>query len=165
MKNLLIIRHAKSSWDDPDLEDKERPLDNKGLGDATLMANVLKNHNVRLDKIFCSTALRAKMTLELINKTLNFDLQKIVYTDELYNASRRNILNFLKVLDDDLINVAIVGHNPGLTDLADFLLYDFYYQLPTCAMVFIELDINKWSDLKSGTGTLRFYEYPKKYKS
>jgi len=61
-----------------------------------------------------------------------------------------------------LENIAIVGHNPGLTDLVHFLLYDFDYELPTCAIVGVDLDIEKWSDIKSGTGILRFFEYPKK---
>lgn len=164
MKNLLLIRHAKSSWDNPDLDDKERPLNERGLNDAPLMVNILKNYNIVFDKIFCSTALRAKMTLEIFAKSLNIDSQKIVFTDELYNASRREILNFLKQLDNKFDNVAVVGHNPGLTDLAHFLLYDFLNTLSTCSMLYIELEINKWSDLKSGMGTLKFYEYPKKYK-
>ncbi len=164
MKNLLIIRHAKSSWDNPDLDDKERPLNKRGLEDAPLMANVLKGYELNFDKIFCSSALRAKSTIEIFANVLGFDSQKIVYTDELYNASRRDILNFLKQLDDNLVNVGIVGHNPGLTDLTHFLLYDFDYELPTCALVLIELEIDKWSDLRSGTGTLKFFEYPKKYK-
>lgn len=164
MKNLLIIRHAKSSWDNPDLDDKERPLSKRGYEDAPLMANVLKGYNINIDKIFCSSALRAKTTIEIFSKVLSIDNQKIIFTDELYNASRRDILNFLKQLSDDLVNIGIVGHNPGLTDLAHYLLYDFNHELPTCALVLIELEIDKWSNLKSGTGTLKFFEYPKKYK-
>ncbi|MFN4110863.1 MAG: phosphohistidine phosphatase SixA [Ignavibacteria bacterium] len=164
MKNLLLIRHAKSSWDEPGLEDRERPLSDRGIKDVPQMANVLKNYNINFDRILCSGAMRARMTIEIMNETLKLDSQKIVFMDELYNASRRDILDLLKQLDDELMTVAIVGHNPGLTDLANFLLYDFEYELPTCGMVFIELDVNKWSELKSGTGILKFYEYPKKHK-
>jgi len=164
MKQLLVIRHAKSSWDNPDLQDNERPLNKRGLEDAPLMANVLRTHNFNLDKIFSSSALRAKMTTEIFAKELNIPESMIEYTDELYNASRREILNFIKRLDNKYESIAIVGHNPGLTDLVHFLLYDFDYELPTCAVVGIDLDLEKWSDIKSGTGSLKFFEYPKKYK-
>ena len=164
MKHLLIIRHAKSSWDNPELQDNERPLNKRGLEDAPMMANILKKNNFKIDKIFSSSALRAKMTAEIFSKELNFPESLIEYTDELYNASRRDILNFIKRVDDKLENIAIVGHNPGLTDLVHFLLYDFDYELPTCAIVGVDLDIEKWSDIKSVTGILRFFEYPKKHK-
>jgi phosphohistidine phosphatase len=164
MKHLLVIRHAKSSWDNPDLEDIERPLNKRGLEDAPLMANVLKNYDFGLDKIFSSTALRAKMTTEIFLKNLDLSENIVEYTDELYNASRREILNFIKRLDDKLVSIAVVGHNPGLTDFVHFLLYDFDHELPTCALVGIELMIDKWADIKSGTGTLKFFEYPKKFK-
>jgi len=164
MKQLLVIRHAKSSWDNPDLQDNERPLNKRGLEDAPLMANVLRTHNFNLDKIFSSSALRAKMTTEIFAKELKIPESMIEYTDELYNASRREILNFIKRLDNKYESIAIVGHNPGLTDLVHFLLYDFDYELPTCAVVGIDLDLEKWSDIKSGTGSLKFFEYPKKYK-
>jgi len=164
MKQLLVIRHAKSSWDNPDLQDNERPLNKRGLEDAPLMANVLRTHSFNLDKIFSSSALRAKMTTEIFAKELKIPESMIEYTDELYNASRREILNFIKRLDNKYESIAIVGHNPGLTDLVHFLLYDFDYELPTCAVVGIDLDLEKWSDIKSGTGSLKFFEYPKKYK-
>lgn len=165
MKKLILIRHAKSSWENPDLDDKERPLNKRGLEDAPLMANVLKNYNLKIDKLFSSSALRAKMTTEIFSNELKMPENLIEYTDELYNASRRDILNFIKKLNDDLNTIAIVGHNPGLTDLTHFLLYDFDYELPTCAIVGIDLDLDSWADIKSGTGTLQFFEYPKKYKS
>lgn len=164
MKKLLVIRHAKSSWDNPELQDNERPLNKIGLEDAPLMAKVLKNHDFKLDKIFSSSAVRARMTIEIFAKELDIPENMIEFTDELYNASRRDILNFIKRLDNNFESIGIVGHNPGLTDLVHFLLYDFDYELPTCALVGIDLEIEKWSDIKSGTGTLKFFEYPKKYK-
>lgn len=164
MKNLTIIRHAKSSWDNPDLEDIERPLNKRGYEDSLLMANILKQYNLYLNKVFCSPAERAKSTIKIFAKELNLNTEIFEYVDDLYNASRRDILNFLKKLDNRLNNVAIVGHNPGLTDLVHFLLYDFDHELPTCSVVNINLDLEKWSDLKSGLGTLVFFEYPKKHK-
>lgn len=164
MKNLIVIRHAKSSWDNPELEDRERPLNKRGNEDSLLMANVLKQYNLHIDKIFCSTAQRVKSTIEIFARELGIENNRIEYIDELYNASRRDILNFLKKLEDNLSSVAIVGHNPGLTDLVHFLLYDFDHELPTCSVVNINLDIEKWSNLKSGLGTLVFFEYPKKHK-
>ncbi len=164
MKNLIVIRHAKSSWDNPELEDHERPLNKRGNEDSLLMANVLKQYNLHIDKIFCSTAQRAKSTIEILTRELGIENNRIEYINELYNGSRRDILNFLKKLEDKPSSVAIVGHNPGLTDLVHFLLYDFDHELPTCSVVNINLDIEKWSELKSGLGTLVFFEYPKKHK-
>ncbi len=120
MKQLLVIRHAKSSWDNPDLQDNERPLNKRGLEDAPLMANVLRTHNFNLDKIFSSSALRAKMTTEIFAKELKIPESMIEYTDELYNASRREILNFIKRLDDKYQSIAIVGHNPGFNRSCSF---------------------------------------------
>lgn len=164
MKNLLIIRHAKSSWDDPELDDHERPLNKRGLNDAPLMGNILTEYNLKLDKVYSSTAKRARMTIEIIANIIGITDTTIEFSSELYNASRREILNFLRRIPDELKTVAIVGHNPGLTDIVRFLLYDFDYELPTCAIVCMELEITSWSELKSGVGTLKFFEFPKKYK-
>lgn len=164
MKQLLIIRHAKSSWDNLDLSDFERPLNNRGQQDALLMVDVLKGYNLKLDKIYSSSATRAKMTIEILAKGLGIHLENVKFVDELYNASRKDLLNFIRQLDDNLNSVAIVGHNPGLTDLTHYLLYDFDHELPTTATVLIELDIDTWSSTKSGTGTLKFFEFPGKYR-
>ncbi|MCX8056870.1 MAG: histidine phosphatase family protein [Ignavibacteria bacterium] len=164
MKNLLIIRHAKSSWDNPDLTDFERPLNQRGIEDAKLMSSVLKHHNLKFEKIFCSTANRAKMTIEIFEKESAIEKNIIQYVDELYNASRKDLLNFLKQINNSLTSIGIVGHNPGLTDLTHYLLDDFDSELPTCSLVLIELTIDNWSELHSGMGQLKFFEYPKKYK-
>ncbi len=164
MKNLLLIRHAKSSWEDPELKDSERPLTKRGIQDALIMANVLKKYNFKIDKIFCSTATRAKMTIEIFAGELNINSNVITCLDELYLVPRENLIDLIKGFDDELTNVVIVGHNPGLTDLSHFLLNNFYFELSTCALVSIELKIDRWSDLKRGVGILKFFEYPKKYR-
>lgn len=164
MKHLLIIRHAKSSWENLDLSDIERPLNNRGQQDALLMVDVLKGYNLNLDKIYCSTATRARMTIEILAKGLGLKLEDINFVDELYNASRKDLLNLIRQLNDNLNSVAVVGHNPGLTDLTHYLLYDFDYELPTSAIVMIELKIDSWSSIKSGIGTLKFFEFPRKYR-
>lgn len=164
MKNLILIRHAKSSWENPELEDSERPLTERGIRDALIMSNVLKKYDFKTNKIFCSKATRAKMTIEIIANELKIDSTIITYLDELYNASRENLIDFIKELDEKLINVVIVGHNPGLTDLSNYLLKNFYFELPTCALVSIELKIDRWSELKKEVGDLKFFEYPKKYR-
>ncbi len=165
MKQLLVIRHAKSSWDNPDLVDHERPLNKRGLEDAPLMGSILKKKNLKIDKIFSSDALRAKQTIEMIAEEINFDQKSIEFTSELYHASRKELVQFLKNINDHFSTITIVGHNPGLTDLVHFLLEDFGEDLPTCAIVLIELKINSWTEVHANCGELKSFEFPKKYRT
>lgn len=164
MRNLLIIRHAKSSWDNPDLMDSERPLNNRGIKDSSIMRQVLKEKNIKIDKIYSSDAIRAKQTISIIAPELNYKEDDIEFISELYHASRKELIEFIRKIDDKFLTVAIVGHNPGLTDLTHFFIEDFDHELPTCAMLFLELNISSWRNIESNCGRLIFFEYPKKYK-
>ncbi len=123
MKRLYLIRHAKSSWDDPSLDDFDRPLSKRGKHDAPLMGKLLKQKNIIPDLILSSPAKRAKKTAKKIAKELG--KANIVYLDELYDASSQDLLADIKKISDTYTTVFLIAHNPRLNmlayDLVDFL--------------------------------------------
>src|ERR1700709_74898 len=121
MKNIILIRHAKSSWDSPLFKDFDRPLNERGIHDAPIMAKRLLEHKVSVDAILSSTALRAKTTANHFAKTLSLSEKKIFLFDELYNAPAHTFYKVISQLDDSLDTVAIFAHNPGITDMANSL--------------------------------------------
>lgn len=134
-KTILLIRHAKSSWKDITLDDFDRPLNKRGKGDAPLMAHYLKNKNIPIDKIFSSSAKRAKKTAEVFSKELNVSLE--LY-DELYLASSEQLLLFIKNKLMKYDSIAIVAHNPGVTELSNYLSDTYLENIPTAAYVILE---------------------------
>lgn len=164
MKNLILIRHAKSSWENSELSDKERPLNKRGYEDSPFMGEILHKKKVKIDKIFSSSAIRARQTIELIAKKINYPIEKIVFDDRLYHASRRDLINFITEIDNNYETIALVGHNPGLSDLASYLLDDFNDDLPTCSILAISGNCQSWRDFPRSEKKLLFYLYPKKFK-
>ena len=158
MKNLLLVRHAKSSWDYPHLNDYDRPLNDRGKRDAPKMAQWLSLQEIKSDLILSSGAKRAKDTglafQAYSNKTLEIE-------DRLYHASRSQLLNIIKQTNDKFEYLLIVSHNPGLNDLADYLLSGFTENIPTTGIVSLKLDIKKWSEASRKNASLHFFQYPK----
>lgn len=118
MKTLILLRHAKSSWDFPDLSDHDRPLNNRGKKDAPLMTEVLKKKNIAIDLIISSTSKRTMETAKVFANTLNL---KIIEDRNLYLASEPEIIRMAKEIDDCYDSVILVGHNPGMTNLINLV--------------------------------------------
>ena len=118
MKTLFLIRHAKSSWDDPALPDKDRPLGDRGRRDAPKMGKRLAKRDVKPDLILSSPARRAFTTAEIMAKKLDYKLKHIVVDDRLYAGAVHDLLNVIHKLGDKLERVMLFGHNPELTELA-----------------------------------------------
>ena len=116
MKTLLIVRHAKSSWNHPGLSDHDRPLNRRGKEDAPKMGEVLRDEDTIPDMIISSTAKRAQKTAELMADSSGFD-GKIVFTRAFYNADSDTYLDMLKTIPDNIETVMFVGHNPGMEEL------------------------------------------------
>jgi phosphohistidine phosphatase len=118
MKTLFLIRHAKSSWDDTALPDKDRPLSDRGRRDAPKMGKRLAKRDVKPDLILSSPARRALTTAEIIAKKLDYKRKNIVVADRLYSGAVHDLLNVVQKLGDKLQRVMLFGHNPELTELA-----------------------------------------------
>lgn len=166
MKDLLLLRHAKSSWDDPSLKDFDRPLSKRGMKDTYLMAKVFYDTMPLPEIIYCSPSKRTQSTLERLCEVPPHLYRKVPveYVPGLYETTVSYLVKFLESRDDAYHTLLIVGHNSSLSDLVAFLCNENTFHLPTCAMVHIELTVDRWQHVASGTGILKRYEYPKKYK-
>jgi phosphohistidine phosphatase len=163
MKNLLLMRHAKSSWKDDSLEDFERPLKKRGKKDAKRIAKVIHKNKLSPDLILSSSAVRARETVEIIAAALDYD-QKIIFSDELYMAEPQTFLDILSTLSDDYSTVMIVGHNPGME--AYLQIVDGEIEaLPTAGLGHLVLALDKWEDISIDTmGELVGFWTPKALK-
>jgi len=162
MKTLALFRHAKSSWDDERLDDHDRPLAPRGHRDAPRMGKRLARHKLEPDLLLTSTALRARETASYLAAALGIGQVQIRVERRIYLASPDALLCVIAALDDSLGTVLLVGHNPGLTDLANRLLPTLELDnLPTAAVVAVKCDLLRWRDIDSATLALGFYESPK----
>ncbi|MEA2091216.1 MAG: histidine phosphatase family protein [Campylobacterota bacterium] len=160
MKKLYIIRHAKSSWKDLRLDDFDRPLNKRGRLNAPFMGEKLKKKKVVPDIIFSSSALRAKTTAKIIAKKIGFS-EDIIFKNSIYDASVSTLHKILTKIDDKNSIVFLFGHNPDLGMLSESYL-DFYENIPTCGIVEIEFNCNKWKDISNKNSKLISFDYPKK---
>jgi phosphohistidine phosphatase len=163
MKTLYVIRHAKSSWDELNLSDFERPLNERGKRDAPRMGVRLKIKGVLPDTIISSSAKRAFSTAKRIAKVIGFPKDKIKTDRELYHAGEETILSVLRTIKSKHNIVFLVGHNPGLTDFVNTLRSDDIdiENIPTCGLVMFEIDIETWDQLQWGTARQTWFDYPK----
>lgn len=162
IKKLFIIRHAKSSWDSPTIKDFDRPLNNRGLNDAPEMGRRLFKRKINPDFIIASEANRAKTTAMLIAKEVNFPIEKINFSKEIYHSSVREMIKLINQIDNKYSTVFLFGHNPTFTELAEYLCDDAYGTLPTCGIVGIELTVDSWQYVSASCGKEIYFDYPKK---
>ncbi len=162
LKTLYIIRHAKSSWDDPLLDDFSRPLNERGKRDAPRMGKRLKEKRIAPAVMITSPARRALATCKRIAEVLNYSADRIKIERELYHASDEGILDVIKTIKDKYDNAVIVGHNPGLTNFVNLLGNQHFENMPTCSIAAFTLPVTSWKDIKLGMGKLIFFDYPKK---
>jgi len=161
-KTLYLIRHAKSSWDDPGLSDFQRTLNTRGLKDSPLMAKLIKEKNIIPDLIISSPAARALSTAEIFANEFQFDKDKIISDEKIYDATTRDLISVICEIKNENYTVMLFGHNPGLSNVANFLGNKFLPDMPTCAVVGIEFRINSWSKVERNCGEIILFEYPKK---
>jgi phosphohistidine phosphatase len=146
MKTLFLVRHAKSSRDDPALPDKERPLNDRGRRDAPRMGERLAEEGVQPDLIVSSPAVRALTTAELFAKQLDYKLKDIVVDKRLYAATPDDLLEVIHELGDKSKRLMLFGHNPEFADLAHRLSNEIV-EMPTCAVAEFKFDTKSWSDV------------------
>lgn len=159
MRTLTLIRHAKSSWDDPKIEDFHRPLNERGFRDAPVMAQRLGNLLEATPQLVASPALRTTTTARIFAEVLGIAESAIRFEPPIYDATAAELLAVVRKLDDAFPNVALFGHNPGLTDLSHQLARCTFSEMPTCAMAVLEFDVDRWADVAHGR--LFAYSFPK----
>lgn len=162
MKILTLLRHAKSSWDDTRLRDFDRPLNRRGEQDAPRIGERLAAAGMRPALIVSSPAARAIATAKIVAGKLNYPLEFLETDPNLYHASLETLLDAIDAQDESIGHLMLVGHNPGLTTLANHLLPGITDNLPTAGVLTVELDCDSWS-LYSGAGaTLVRFDSPKR---
>ena len=161
MKTLFLIRHAKSSWDDTALPDKDRPLNDRGKRDAPKMGKRLAKRDVKPDLILSSPAKRALTTAKIIAKKLDYKFKDIVVNDRLYAGAAHDLLNVIHKLGDKPKRVILFGHNPELTELAHRLSSEITH-MPTCAVAEFSFNAKSWSRIDNTKLAKVALDYPKK---
>jgi phosphohistidine phosphatase len=161
MKKLLLIRHAKSSWNDIAQKDFERPLNDRGHRDAPKMAKRLLKEEISIDAFVSSPALRALTTAEYFAEAYNVKKKKVIVEPSLYLAEPGVFFNIISNLNDDLKTVAIFSHNPGVTEFVNQLGVARIDDMPTCAIFGVKTDIKSWKDFKDAEKEFWFFDFPK----
>lgn len=165
MKRLVLIRHAKSDWNNPEISDFDRPLNHRGLHDAPMMAELTKKLNMIPDLIITSSANRALSTAKIFARI--FDIDNAQFKEDI-NIYRGNYLDYIKIITETENThkcLFLFGHNPEISSTAAALVNHFQESVPTCAVICIDFDTDKWEEIEAVPGTLRYYEYPKKNKN
>ena len=151
-KQLSIIRHAKSDWS-AGCRDFDRSLNDRGYSDAQLIGKYLVTNKQRFDRVYCSKANRARLTLQQLNHYLKLSEDSICYEQSLYLASVIHLVSFIEQFNDQDQHIALIAHNPGLTELCNFLTGDRLSNLPTCAVYSIQLHVDEWKTIGAECGT------------
>lgn len=162
MKTLTLVRHAKSSWSDTRLSDGDRPLNKRGKRDAPVMGKRMVEHDIRPSLIISSPAKRAWSTAKLVAAEISYPIEFLQREDSLYHASIDEILGVIVAQDNRFNNMMIVGHNPGMTDFANFLSPGLTNNLPTAGVVSLQIDQDDWNLYQQPKTVLLVYDYPKK---
>lgn len=165
MKTLYLVRHAKSSWKYPALDDFERPLNKRGRRNAPFMGRVLKKLRVNPDLVISSPANRAATTARIIADIIDFPLDKIQYSETLYEFNEADLIPVVRQIENSVNKAMLVGHNPAITDLANTIGDTAIHNIPTCGVFGVDLNISSWAKIGEHCGKLKFFEFPKKHKS
>lgn len=159
VKALFILRHAKSSWDDPSLADFARPLNDRGMSTAPFMGRLMRDKGLAPDIILSSPAKRAKKTAKLAKEAAEFAAE-IQYDERIYEASPQALRQVISELDDAHNSAMLVGHNPGMEGFIR-LLTGQTEAVPTAALAVIRLDLDRWNKIDDGCGTVEAIFRPK----
>lgn len=149
MKNLVLIRHGKSSWDMP-IEDHERPLNNRGIKNSNVLFEKLQPHLPERFLIWSSTAKRAHDTAKIFNETLNIPQELTVLKPELYTFDSLHLSKVIKNCEDSVPSLIIFGHNNAITDFVNKFGNKYIENVPTSGVVILEFEEENWNNIKNG---------------
>ena len=162
MKTLLLVRHAKSSWDLATLNDFDRSLNERGKKDAPVMAQRLLDRKIDINIFVSSPAKRAKKTAELFCSIYKKDKEQIIFVPALYHASINTFFEVVTQLNDDYNCVTIFSHNPVITEFVNQLVENITIEnMPTCGVFAVKTSITKWKEFSTSKKELLFFDYPK----
>lgn len=161
MKQVLIIRHAKSSWANAFTSDFERPLNDRGHRDAPRMAEKMKARGVAIQAFLSSTANRALTTAVYFAEAYGKTKKNILLFPELYHAPAPVFYTVIKNISPEMDTVAVFSHNPGITDFANSLTETHIDNMPTCGIFAIQIESDRWEDFDSAKKRFWFFDYPK----
>ncbi len=161
MKSLLLIRHAKSSWENFSVADFDRPLNDRGKRDAPMMAARLAEKGIVPDRILVSPAKRTRKTATYFMNAWELPDEKMQMPEELYLASPAIFRKLIQALPDELENIAVISHNNGLTDFANELTNVRVDNIPTCGIFGVKIAIDSWQGFENAEKEFWFFDYPK----
>ncbi len=161
MKTLVLVRHAKSSWADSGQKDFDRPLNERGLKDAPMMAKRLLARKVKIDVFISSTAKRARKTCELFMKEFGADPDKMILQSKLYLAEPNAFREVIQKIDETVDHAVIFSHNNGITGFANQLTSARVDDMPTCSVFAVKIKSNNWTDFEQAEKEFWFFDYPK----
>ncbi len=161
MKTLLLIRHAKSSWESSVTLDFERPLNERGKNDAPKMAERLLDKKISIDAFVSSPAKRAQKTAEIFMKKYGAAHEKLTLIPSLYEASVDDFYRAVEQLPDEDSSIALFAHNPGITDFINSLDCSPVYNMPTCAIYAFKIKTKHWKEIRTADKEFLFFDYPK----
>ena len=162
MKTLTLVRHAKSSWKDNKLSDRERPLNKRGERDAPVMGKRITDAGIRPSLIVCSPAVRAWTTAKAIANAIDYPLEFLQRENKLYLASLDDLLDVLVAQESGFNSLMLIGHNPGLTTFANYLSPGLTNNVPTTGVVSVSFDRDDWNLYELPETELLVFDYPKK---
>ena len=161
LKTLLVVRHAKSSWKDETLADRDRPLNKRGVRNAPEMGQRLLRRRLTPDTIISSPAVRALSTAKAIAKALAFPVSEIIVEEDLYGCEPQDLIDVAALISTDFKIATLVSHNPAVTELANALSVEPIDDVPTCGI--LTLQAKSWNTM--ATAELTDFDYPKKSQS
>ena len=161
IKELFLVRHAKSSWDDPTISDHKRPLNERGYRNASEMGRRLSDRGVSPDALISSTALRARTTARIIADSLGWPEERVVLDRALYHASATELQEYIGGLNDAHTSVMLFGHNPGMTSLVSHLFGLALDNLPTCGVVHLQFSTESWAEASRSMPCEATIDFPK----
>lgn len=161
MKTLLLVRHAKSSWDNPDWTDFDRPLNKRGLKNAPAMAEITAK-KVKPSIVYASPAKRAITTAQAYCNAFGYPLENIIIDPNIYDKGPKYIIKLVAGTDNSNEIVAVFGHNPDITSLSSYFTGEYIDNVPTCGTICIDFEFDEWKKAENENGSLRFFDYPKK---
>ncbi len=162
MKTLYLLRHGKSSWEQSDLRDFERPLAERGLNDISHMGKRFLQKGRSVECIITSPAVRAKATAMLFAREIGFPEDDISANPELYFAGAPMFMKAASLIDEDFQSAMLVGHNPAITEFVNDMCDANIDNIPTSGLVELRLRINTWSEVRYGNAELIDFDYPKR---
>jgi len=161
MKTLLLVRHAKSDWGNPALEDIERPLNERGKKDAPAMAKRMLDKKIKIDAIISSPAKRAAKTARAFAEVYELKKNRLQFNEELYMAASDAFTTVIENANDKFESIAVFSHNPGITGFANELTNARIDNIPTCGVFAIKINTDTWKDFRNAPKEFWFFDYPK----